>query len=208
MRTGVYRIRNEINGKVYIGSTSQKRGVLGRFIEHRVTLNRGTHCNRYLQRAWDKYGKEAFTFKGIEYCEQEKCTEREQYWIDAYESYKPEKGYNLLAKAHSSLGFKHSEETKALLSKLHVGKKLTEEQRKRKSEIMKEVCKNRNYRHSAETRAKISAKNKGKDMSKAMEAARAVTRGKKLSPTLIEYRARRAKEATYSRRKEQIDRLL
>lgn len=47
----------------------------------------------------------------IEYCEPEKCIEREQYYINNL----PHE-YNILPNAGSSLGFKHSEEMVAKLS--------------------------------------------------------------------------------------------
>jgi len=63
-----------------------------------------------------KYGHSKFTLEILEYCDSDKCLEREQYYIDLL---KPE--YNILQKAGSSLGFKHSEETLAKMSSLKVG---------------------------------------------------------------------------------------
>ena len=55
---GIYRIKNLINGKLYIGQT------LDRFIErywnHLWKLNNHSHDNRHLQSAWDKYGESGF----------------------------------------------------------------------------------------------------------------------------------------------------
>lgn len=52
-----------------------------------------------------KYGHSNFSLSILEYCEPDKCIEREQYYIDLF---KPE--YNILQTAGSSLGYKHSEE--------------------------------------------------------------------------------------------------
>jgi len=47
-------------------------------------LNGNKHHNTYLQRAWNKYGAQAFTFEVIEECPIEKLAEREQYWHDLF----------------------------------------------------------------------------------------------------------------------------
>ena len=54
----------------------------------------------------------------LEYCKLEDLREREDYYID---SLKPE--YNILQKAGSSLGYKHSEEAKIKMSALAIGRK-------------------------------------------------------------------------------------
>ena len=54
-KTGVYKIVNLVNGKIYIGSTAQsfkKRGV-----QHYGELVRGIHKNSYLKYSWNKYGE-------------------------------------------------------------------------------------------------------------------------------------------------------
>lgn len=49
-----------------------------------------------MQKAWNKYGEDAFEFKIIEFCEVNKLNEREQYWIDYYKCNhsKYRQGYN------------------------------------------------------------------------------------------------------------------
>jgi group I intron endonuclease len=56
---GIYLITNTTNGKVYVG---QARNINTRWSIHRHHLKHGTHNNRYLQRAWDKAGADAFIF--------------------------------------------------------------------------------------------------------------------------------------------------
>lgn len=48
-----------------------------------------------MQSAWDKYGKESFSFNAVEECDVEDLNEREIYWIDQYDSYINKNGYNL-----------------------------------------------------------------------------------------------------------------
>ena len=54
-----------------------------------------------------KNGYSNFSLNILEYCSPEKAIEREQYYLDFL---KP--GYNILKKAGSSLGRKHSDEAK------------------------------------------------------------------------------------------------
>ncbi len=62
----IYRIRNVINGKLYIGQTSQT--LKAREQQHRWHLTRGFHHNPKLQAAWLKYGASAFVFEQISVC--------------------------------------------------------------------------------------------------------------------------------------------
>ena len=61
----------------------------------------------FINKAILKHGYYNFRLDILEYCAPEECIEREQFYIDAL---KPE--YNILIRAGSSLGFKHSEKTK------------------------------------------------------------------------------------------------
>lgn len=54
-----------------------------------------------------KYGYSSFKLEILEYCDPSEAIEREQYYLNQL---KPE--YNILKTAGSSLGFKHSDETK------------------------------------------------------------------------------------------------
>ena len=80
------------------------------------------HCNKHLQRAYNKHGKSKFLFFVLERCKSETCVEREQYWIDKLKAANPDCGYNLCPTAGSSLGIKRTEETKQKLSRLMQGK--------------------------------------------------------------------------------------
>ena len=57
---GVYRIRNKINDKRYIGSAQDFDE---RWDTHRKELRKGNHYNKYLQRAWNRHGEENFVFE-------------------------------------------------------------------------------------------------------------------------------------------------
>jgi group I intron endonuclease len=101
---GIYIIQNLVNGKVYIGSSSNIRR---RFSQHKSTLRHNTHKNRHLQNAWNKYGEENFEFIVIEHHSYpEKILMRENKCIRLYN---PE--YNNI-RVNPEVRFVHSEETK------------------------------------------------------------------------------------------------
>ena len=91
---GIYKIINQIDGKVYIG---QSVSIYKRWKEHRSVayLEHDEHYNTYLYYAIRKYGLENFSFEIIEKCTPEELNEREMYWIEYYDSFNREKGYNL-----------------------------------------------------------------------------------------------------------------
>ncbi len=81
MSAGIYLIKNIINNKCYVGSTSH---IDKREKEHFARLYNQSHHNTHLQNSYNKYGKDAFIFKVLEvvnYKEGGKIDllEREQY---------------------------------------------------------------------------------------------------------------------------------
>ena len=60
----IYKIRNLLNGKFYVGSAQDTRT---RFRQHRRLLRKGAHHCKHLQNAWNKYGEELFKFEVIEH---------------------------------------------------------------------------------------------------------------------------------------------
>ena len=87
MKKDIYKITNLINGKCYIGQTTDSKR---RFSEHRAK-GYGAEKNKILYYAFDKYGIENFSFEIIE-SQIENYNERERYWIRYYDSF--ENGYN------------------------------------------------------------------------------------------------------------------
>jgi hypothetical protein len=64
-----------------------------------------------------KYGYSSFSFQILEYCNQDETLVREQYYLDLL---KP--NYNILSKAGSPLGYKHTAES---LTKMRGARNLT-----------------------------------------------------------------------------------
>lgn len=124
--TGVYVIECIPTGLIYVGSSVNIRN---RWEQHINSLDRDTHENSYLQRAWNKYGQENFTFSVLELCKKSDITEIEQKYLDFYKCYERDKGYNIVPIAYTA--------------------PMTEESRKRQSESLKKntefIEKSRNF---------------------------------------------------------------
>ncbi len=112
--SGIYCILNKITAKTYIGSGVN---VNKRYVHHKIGLTNKKHFNKLLQRAWNKYGADAFEFMVLEIVtDVALLLEREQYWIDLTQSSNPNFGYNLSPTAGSILGLKYSDEVRAKMS--------------------------------------------------------------------------------------------
>lgn len=86
---GIYAIVTLHNDKFYIGRaiSFQKR-----FRKHREALVKKSHYCKYLQRVYNKYGKEDVYVLLLEYCNIDFQQERELYWINYFNSVTA--GYN------------------------------------------------------------------------------------------------------------------
>ena len=171
MASGIYKITNTINGKVYVGSAVNFDT---RWKEHIRELRKGTHHSSALQNAWNKYGEDNFEFSIIEECERTRkvLLGREQYWMDTLDSVA--KGYNIAKTAGSQLGMKMSPEAIAARVEKNTGKKRTPETRALMSEVQRnrspEWCANIakahiGKKHSEATRKKISEATTGRKLS-------------------------------------------
>jgi len=170
MKSGIYSIINEVNGKFYIG---QAQNIKKRWANHIRDLRKGIHRNKHLWRAWKKYGEGSFYFGVLEPVEDLAClTDREQYWMDLL---KPE--YNVYLVAGSPSGYKHTEEFRRKQSERmsgknnpNYGKHPTEEARQKNVEAHRGVALSEEQRHkiskalsgvpkSEDFRQKISGEN-------------------------------------------------
>jgi group I intron endonuclease len=124
---GVYAITHIGSQRVYIGSSGN---IARRWAQHKTHLRYHKHSSQKLQRAWDKYGAGAFQFSILEECALEGLREQEQYWIDTLEAYNT--GFNCTKKAKE-----HSEEVRKRLSEQKLGKKMSDEHRRKLSEAHK-----------------------------------------------------------------------
>lgn len=92
MSQGIYKITNKINNKCYIGKSSN---IEERWKYHIKNKNSLKEYNKPLYKAFRKYGVENFSFEIIEEIDNyKKLNEREKYWIEFYNCYGGNKGYN------------------------------------------------------------------------------------------------------------------
>lgn len=79
--SGIYSITNEVNNKVYIGSS---KNIFNRKSQHYSELRGNYHANRFLQRAWNKYGEHSFKFEIVEVVKDiDMLLEVEQKYLDS-----------------------------------------------------------------------------------------------------------------------------
>jgi hypothetical protein len=130
--SGIYLLHNLVNGKQYIGSAHDLRIRLATYyFPSRLT------DNRYISNSLLKYGHDGFSLAILEIlgCKgtQSKADilRREQFYIDLYKPI-----LNLNPHAGSSLGFKHSEESKTLIALARKDKPLSEETKARLSALL------------------------------------------------------------------------
>ena len=169
---GIYQIVNIISDKRYIGKSNN---IERRFWQHRNELNKGTHGNKHLQRAWTKYGENQFIFTVLEECLESELNEKEMYWITKFGGCKSSKLYNntpggdggaFFGEANGMYGKTHSDEVKEHLRVIN--------------KLRNSGKNNPMYgkHHSDEAKAKISKANSGR--------VRSVEARQKTSKTLKE----------------------
>ena len=90
MKSGIYKIVSKINNKFYIGSASD---INKRWKRHIRDLKNKRHINQHLQRCYDKYGEDNFSFEIVEICNKEELLIKEQYYLDSLKAY--EVGFNI-----------------------------------------------------------------------------------------------------------------
>lgn len=147
----VYRHTSPSN-KVYIGITSRKP-------EYRWNNGWGYPHNAYFSAAIQKYGWDNFKHEILlEDLTKEQAELAERLFIGYYNSANREHGYNIET-GGNAVG-KHSQETKAKISKGNKGKVVSDETKRKMSEAQ------RGHKTSDKTKKLLSEANKGKTHSK------------------------------------------
>lgn len=116
-KTGVYCLFNKINGNIYIGSSINLQVRLRNYLNTTFLKNK-KNINMPITQALLKYGVDNFAVLIVEYVNVDNLTIQETYYITKFLAY-----YNVLKQGYSSIGFKHTEETKILLSDLAKNRK-------------------------------------------------------------------------------------
>jgi group I intron endonuclease len=173
----IYKIRNVVNQKFYVGSTGNKRE---RFRTHRNKLRSSKHHCAHLQAAWNKYGEDCFVFEVVEVVSSiDELQKAEDVWLSEWVG--NENCYNhglrsgapwrgVAKELHPNFGRVMSEDQKGVLRKARlaqpdprIGKKHTEETKQRIS-TAKMANPSKYWQgktRSDETKIKISEAQKG-----------------------------------------------
>jgi group I intron endonuclease len=107
-KAGVYRWGNLVNGKTYIGSSINLSRRFRDYYSIRLLEREVKRTKSSIYPGLLKYGYSNFSLEILEYCDKSETISREQYYLDLLNP-----DYNILKIAGSSLGYKHSPETKA-----------------------------------------------------------------------------------------------
>lgn len=173
----IYLIWNRTSDKYYVGQTSKEVKI--RWTKHKSGLRCVRHGNSHLQRAWDKYGQDAFEFYVLDIVE----TKAEADAMErALKKWFSDLGicYNICDGGEGRTG-PLSEETKRKISAALKGRKPA----------------NLGTLHSPEVRKKAAEANRSEEYREKLRIART---GKKQSPETIE--KRRAKQLGSKRSEE------
>jgi group I intron endonuclease len=111
-KSGVYCLVNKINLNIYVGSSINLSSRMKNYL-NKTFLKSKQSINIPIVKALLKYDQSNFMLLIIEYVEAGNLTIRETFYITHLMPY-----YNVLKQGYSSLGYKHTEETKKLLSEL------------------------------------------------------------------------------------------
>lgn len=97
---GIFRIRNNANGKSLLGSSLNLEGPLN---AHKFMLTIGRHQNEVLQNDWNKFGADQFDFEILEavkvkddpsFSVEDELALLEQIWTEKLQPF-GDKGYNV-----------------------------------------------------------------------------------------------------------------
>lgn len=146
--SGVYKITNTLNDDCYIGSSFE---VHRRLVDHKRFLLNGTHPNKHLQAAFNKYGQENFVFEQIFECEaiESIIIESENKYIKLYaQNGKEYPAYNNRPDAATNKGWKMTPEQRKNMSEARKGIRLniSNERREQLKELGAAMNANEEYK--------------------------------------------------------------
>lgn len=182
--SGVYLIRNTVNGRLYVGSSVN---LYERHNRHFNELRKTIHRNSRLQSDFNLHGCSAFIFEELERCMPNDLPLREKYYMDKLDVLDPVKGYNIMLEPYKgiipedvrklisqkAIGRRHSESTKKKIGNFHRGKVMSAETRTKMSQFQtgqtksvecREKCRlaHLGTKKTKEARTRMSANRPGK----------------------------------------------
>lgn len=190
MKSGIYKIAFGSDWS-YIGQTNN---FSARWANHRKRLRDGTHYNKIMQSAWNKYGEESFIFSVLEFAS-DRLSDLEQMHLD--QAMRTGRCCNAAPIADPPRGWRHSESTKEAARARAKGVVITEATREKLRQAM---LKRQPFsdEKKAEIAAKISAAHKGRVVS---ASTRELLRALKIGTTqTVESNLKRSRTQTGQKR--------
>jgi group I intron endonuclease len=98
-KTGVFQIRNIVNNKIYVGSSTDLVAIWN---SSKFQLNFGNHSNAELQKEWKEFGESNFVYEILDEIKQDdtkktdyskELKQLEEMWIEELQPFN-DKGYN------------------------------------------------------------------------------------------------------------------
>lgn len=131
--SGIYCIKNNITGKIYIGSSKHimSRIFGGSSTSHIKSLTLNNHINHHLQGSWNIYGKDNFSYYILELCNISDLLNKEKHYFDTLlkvnelpnNKYFYKHSYNLCTEPGKVAGKKHTPIGIKNISNSKIGKK-------------------------------------------------------------------------------------
>lgn len=134
----IYKVTCLINNKIYIGLTTNKKGIKERWRKHICEAKFRLTRNSRILNAIRKYGEFSFKIEQIDTANSyEELIQKEINYIAQYNSTDKNIGYNITKGGEGSFGTKMSEQTKEKIRQRHLGKKWSKEKKEKHSIIIK-----------------------------------------------------------------------
>lgn len=133
----IYTITNKITSAIYIGSA---KNATDRWRRHISQLDNGIHHSKFLQRAWNKYGKDSFDFSIVEYVRNDLMLSLEQKYLDERKTLHKLLTYNVcwIAGKGSQLGLKRTTQQRKNISDGHKGIVLSQYSKDKLGDVLAE----------------------------------------------------------------------
>jgi len=147
--SGIYKITNKINNKMYIGSS---KNIFSRWSYHINDLLLNKHHSYKLQNEFNKFGIDIFTFEIIRVVNNEnELKDIEQKYMDDYKCYEDDIGYNVSisskikkTKLDLKIELDNIEKEKRKLKKIEQNKIIPEKKVKEIKQKINPFCENNN----------------------------------------------------------------